>query len=70
MSDLAKICVGAADTIFWTGFFAAMLTIWPVAMLLLIGTEKFKNPMDNRDTYNGKESPTIKDKEKRTKIPF
>lgn len=44
MSTFARVCVAAADQIFWTGFFAAMMTIWPVSMLLLIGSEKFKNP--------------------------
>jgi hypothetical protein len=44
MSLFARACVGAADQIFWTGFFASLLTIWPVCMLVLIGSEKFKNP--------------------------
>lgn len=67
MSALARACAGSADEIFWTGVFAAVLTIWPVAMLLLIGTEKFKNPF-LKETYNGKESPTIKDKEERAEV--
>ena len=67
MSALANACAGSADSIFWTGFFAAIMTIWPVAMLLLIGTETFKNPF-LKETYNGKESPTIKDKEKGSEV--
>ena len=67
MSAFARACAGSADAIFWTGFFAALLTLWPVAMLLLIGTEKFNNPF-LKETYNGKESPTIKDKEERTEV--
>ena len=67
MSSFAQACTGAADQIFWTGFFASLLTLWPVAMILLIGTENFKNPF-LKETYNGKESPTIKDKEKSSEV--
>jgi hypothetical protein len=67
LSPLGQACTGAADIIFWTGVFAAMMTIWPVCMLLLIGSEKFKNPFI-KDTYNGKESPTIKDKKEGTEV--
>lgn len=44
MSAFAKACTGAADAIFWTGYFASLMTVCPLAMLFLIGSEKFRNP--------------------------